>query len=206
VQHEHCATGKSEMRLSCFFIAVFFLVGCESLTDVKEKATDDLQMQTKSDLDGTFCLFEQPPKGFLHNCDVKHWLGLWLNASEQPWSQRKQTLDTLTNSDYDRLYAYILTLINDTPYQDKLRAQLSFNKVAPRLIPQSQKIIDVIAGAQNNQLMQFESALVVLEKENTSRGEKLITLQNEIDSLRKKLEELLQIEATLMDKNRSTQQ
>ena len=54
--------------------------------------------------------------------------------------------------------------------------------------------------------MQFESALVVLEKENTSRGEKLIELQNELDGLRKKLEELLQIEATLMDKNRSTQQ
>lgn len=96
--------------------------------------------------------------------------------------------------------------MNDTPYQDKLRAQLAFNEISPKLTPQSQTLIDVVAGAQNNQLMQFESALVMLEKENTSRGEKLITLQNEIDSLRKKLEELLQIEATLMDKNRSTQQ
>ena len=83
---------------------------------------------------------------------------------------------------------------------------LAFNEISPGFTEQSRKVIDVIAGAQNNQLMQFESALVVLEKENTSRGEKLITLQNEIDSLRKKLEELLQIEATLMDKNRSTQQ
>ena len=96
--------------------------------------------------------------------------------------------------------------MNDTPYQNKLRAQLAFNEISPGFTEQSRKVIDVIAGAQNNQLMQFESALVVLEKENTSRGEKLITLQNEIDSLRKKLEELLQIEATLMDKNRSTQQ
>ncbi|WP_420935455.1 hypothetical protein ACOJR9_06170 [Alteromonas sp. A081] len=194
------------MRVSCFFIAVFFLAGCESLIDAKEKVPEALETHTKTALDSTFCLYEKPPENFLYNCDVNHWIGLWVNASAQPWSQRKQTLDALTNSDYDRLHAYILTLMDDTPYQDRLRAQLAFNELSPRLIPQSRKIIDVIAGAQNNQLMQFESALVVLEKENTSRGEKLITLQSEIDSLRKKLEELLQIEATLMDKNRSTQQ
>ena len=104
------------------------------------------------------------------------------------------------------MHAYILTLPNDTPYQDKLRAQLAVNDVLEGFKPVSRKAIDVIASEQNNLLMQFESALVVLEKENTSRGEKLIELQNELDGLRKKLEELLQIEATLMDKNRSTQQ
>ena len=194
------------MRLSCFFIAVFFLVGCESLTDVSKEASDEPPANNKTALGSAFCFYENPPEDFLHNCDAKHWIELWVNASDQPWTQRQQTLATLTNSDYDRLHAYILTLMNDTPYQNKLRAQLAFNEISPRFTKQSRKIIDVIAGAQNNQLMQFESALVVLEKENTSRGEKLITLQNEIDSLRKKLEELLQIEATLMDKNRSTQQ
>jgi hypothetical protein len=48
--------------------------------------------------------------------------------------------------------------------------------------------------------------MVVLEQENTSRGEKVKALEIEAVNLRKKLEELLQIEATLMDKNRSTQQ
>ena len=47
---------------------------------------------------------------------------------------------------------------------------------------------------------------LVLEQENTSRGEQLEALNKEAINLRKKLEELLQIEATLMDKNRSTQQ
>jgi len=194
------------MRLSCFFIAVFFLVGCESLTGVSKEASDESSARTKTALGSDFCFYENPPEEFLYNCDAKHWIELWVNASDQPWTQRQQTLATLTNSDYDRLHAYILTLMNDTPYQNKLRAQLAFNEISPGFTEQSRKVIDVIAGAQNNQLMQFESALVVLEKENTSRGEKLITLQNEIDSLRKKLEELLQIEATLMDKNRSTQQ
>ncbi|MEC8374152.1 MAG: hypothetical protein VX078_04975, partial [Pseudomonadota bacterium] len=64
----------------------------------------------------------------------------------------------------------------------------------------------VVAAEQNNQLMQLESALVVLEMENTQRGEALQQLRDDAVSLRKKLEELLQIEAALMDKNRSTQQ
>ena len=176
------------------------------IRDSSKEASDEPPANNKTALGSAFCFYENPPEDFLHNCDAKHWIELWVNASDQPWTQRQQTLATLTNSDYDRLHAYILTLMNDTPYQNKLRAQLAFNEISPGFTEQSRKVIDVIAGAQNNQLMQFESALVVLEKENTSRGEKLITLQNEIDSLRKKLEELLQIEATLMDKNRSTQQ
>jgi hypothetical protein len=67
-------------------------------------------------------------------------------------------------------------------------------------------VVTVIAASHNNQIMQLESAMVVLEQENTSRGEKVKALEIEAVNLRKKLEELLQIEATLMDKNRSTQQ
>ena len=112
------------MRLSCFFIAVFFLVGCESLTDVSKEASDEPPANNKTALGSAFCFYENPPEDFLHNCDAKHWIELWVNASDQPWTQRQQTLATLTNSDYDRLHAYILTLMNDTPYQNKLRAQL----------------------------------------------------------------------------------
>ncbi|MFT5177145.1 MAG: hypothetical protein ACI90R_000180, partial [Alteromonas macleodii] len=72
--------------------------------------------------------------------------------------------------------------------------------------PTAQEVVTVIAASHNNQIMQLESAMVVLEQENTSRGEKVKALEIEAVNLRKKLEELLQIEATLMDKNRSTQQ
>ena len=80
------------------------------------------------------------------------------------------------------------------------------NNIAGGFTPAAQELINVVAGAQNNQIMQLESAMVVLEQENTSRGEQLEALNKEAINLRKKLEELLQIEATLMDKNRSTQQ
>lgn len=194
------------MRLSCFFIAVFFLVGCESLSSSKKQLPEASGEGHSQTLSKRFCLYETAPKGFKHNCNARYWVNLWIRASDQSWPQRKEILTALTDSEFDKLHAYILTLPNDTPYQDKLRAQLAVNDVLEGFKPVSRKAIDVIASEQNNLLMQFESALVVLEKENTSRGEKLIELQNELDGLRKKLEELLQIEATLMDKNRSTQQ
>jgi hypothetical protein len=75
-----------------------------------------------------------------------------------------------------------------------------------KFTPTAQRVVSVIASQQNTLLMELESALVVLEKENTSRAQQLEALTGEADNLRMKLEELLQIEATLMDKNRSTQQ
>ena len=87
-----------------------------------------------------------------------------------------------------------------------MRAQLALDDIAGTFTPTAQEVINVIAASHNNQIMQLESAMVVLEQENTSRGEKLKALEKEAFNLRKKLEELLQIEATLMDKNRSTQQ
>ena len=87
-----------------------------------------------------------------------------------------------------------------------MRAQLALNDIAGEFTATAQQVVNVIAASQNNQIMQLESAMVVLEQENTSRGEKVKALEKEAVNLRKKLEELLQIEATLMDKNRSTQQ
>ena len=64
-------------------------------------------------------------------------------------------------------------------------------------------VIDVVVSNPNKQLMELESALSVLSKENTLRGQELQKLYAELKAQQKKLEELLQIEATLMDKNRN---
>ena len=54
--------------------------------------------------------------------------------------------------------------------------------------------------------MELESAMSVLSKENAHNALALKALQKELDAQQRKLEELLQIEATLMDKSRSNQQ
>jgi hypothetical protein len=119
---------------------------------------------------------------------------------------RKTRIKALESTPYDVVKGYILSLPNDTPYQDRLRAQLLLDGISDNFTPTAQEVVKVVAGKQNRQLMELESALVILEKENTARGEQINQLENDATNLRKKLAELLQIEATLMDKSRSTQQ
>jgi len=194
------------MRISSLIVALLVLTGCQNLTRNNGSVSESESPAPVTKIERGLCLFNEPPHGFEHNCDATYWLNAWIAAANQPWADRKQSLKDLGDSAFDTLHAYLLTLPTDTPYQDRLRAQLALDNIAGGFTPAAQEVVNVIAGSQNNHMMQLESALVVLEQENTARGEKIKALENEAVNLRKKLEELLQIEATLMDKNRSTQQ
>ena len=194
------------MRLSGLILMLLMLAGCQSLLSKPKSNEPAPNEAAKAILDEDICLFEHAPKDFEHNCDMRFWINEWVVASATSWSERKATIKEMGNSQYDIVRAYVLTLPNDTPYQDRLRAQLAIDTLSEKFTASAKEVINVVAAEQNNQLMQLESALVVLEKENTQRGEALQQLRDDAVSLRKKLEELLQIEAALMDKNRSTQQ
>ncbi|WP_338516889.1 hypothetical protein [Alteromonas gracilis] len=194
------------MRIISVVIALMALTGCQMLKGLNDKALSPQPSENTQTLADAFCFFEQPPASFEYNCDPAYWLSLWLTADATQWNKRKASIKDLGTSEFDRLQAYIYTLPNDTPYQDRLRAQLAVNDMLDKFTPTAQRVVSVIASQQNTLLMELESALVVLEKENTSRAQQLEALTGEADNLRTKLEELLQIEATLMDKNRSTQQ
>jgi len=185
---------------------LLMLTGCQSLLSKPEERVTTTNSHQALTLDNHVCIYDQPPKEFDNNCDMRFWISEWVRANSTSWSKRKAALKKLGNSQYDIVRTYILTLPNDTPYQDRLRAQLALDAISEEFTASAQQILNTVAADQNNQLMQLESALVVLEKENTKRGEALEKLRGDTASLRKKLEELLKIEAALMDKNRSTQQ
>ena len=194
------------MRISGLIVALLVLTGCQSLSRNSDNTGEPENATSVAKIERGICLFDEPPQDFKYNCDTAYWLNTWIKAANQPWSKRKQAIKALGKSASDTIHVYILTLPIDTPYQDRLRAQLALNDIAGEFTATAQEVVKVIAASQNNQIMQLESAMVVLEQENTSRGEKVKALEKEAVNLRKKLEELLQIEATLMDKNRSTQQ
>jgi hypothetical protein len=194
------------MRISGLIVALLVLTGCQSLSRNSDNTGEPENAISVAKIERGICLFDEPPQDFKYNCDTAYWLNTWIKAANQPWSMRKQAIKALGKSASDTIHAYILTLPIDTPYQDRLRAQLALNDIAGEFTATAQQVVNVIAASQNNQIMQLESAMVVLEQENTSRGEKVKALEKEAVNLRKKLEELLQIEATLMDKNRSAQQ
>ena len=194
------------MRSSFLVAALFFLAGCQNwnVDSNTAKRLDNQANKLVSNKD--ICLFDEPPAEFSHNCDSAYWLNQWIAASEKTWQERKSAIQSFDESPFHIVLTYIYTLPNDTPYQDRLRAQLALDKLAASFTPIAAKVIATVAGAQNTHMMELESALVVLEKENTARGEKINVLEKEAVTLRTKIEELLRIEATLMDKSRSTQQ
>lgn len=196
------------MKKRGLIVAALLLTGCQSVYNSTDEALAKQTATVESrvaQVERHFCLFEEPNQDIRYNCDPRYWLNTWILAANTPWSVRKEQFSKLDNSIMGILHRYILALPSDTPYQIRLQTQLALDDIALGLTPPAKAVIDAVASEQNNQLMQLESALVVIEKENTQRGERLQVLEQEAANLRAKLEELLRIEATLMDKNRSTQ-
>ena len=193
------------MRISCMILTLTLLSGCSLLSKQQSEQIyeNKLMPAQEATLDENLCLFVSAPPSFTHNCDFSYWLHVWINADETPWSERKLALAQLGHSEHDRLMAYLLSLPSDTPYQDRLRAQLGINDLLPELTDSALAIVNVVAIKPNTQLMELESAMSVLSKENTRRAKAAQQLREELEAQQQKLDELLQIEASLMDKSRS---
>ena len=112
------------MRISGLIVALLVLTGCQSLTRNNDNAGEPEKVTPVAKIERGLCLFVEPPQGFEHNCDATYWLNAWIDAANQPWLERKQALKALGDTASDTLHAYVLTLPTDTPYQDRLRAQL----------------------------------------------------------------------------------
>lgn len=193
------------MKICCMVLALTLLSGCSVLSEPKRPLTKDVEPPVVKVVqhDDELCLFSDPPAQFPHNCNLAYWLDVWIDADSTPWVERKAKLAELTQSDEDRVLAFLLSLPTDTPYQDRLRAQLGIDNIHVQLTDAARQIVDVVALKPNKQMMELESAMSVLSNESTSRGQQLQHLRNELELQQRKLEELLQIEATLMDKSRS---
>lgn len=172
----------------------------ETPPKVKQPATPQVVDEDK------LCWFDETPKTFEHNCDWRFWANVWLTADATPWVKRKQLIATLGSSEADILNKYFLTLPTDTPYQDKLRAQLALDEMSAQFSDNARVLFNTIAIKPNKQQMELESAMSVLSKESARNVQALKALRAELNAQQQKLEELLQIEATLMDKSRSSQQ
>ena len=196
------------MRIIVLMLAIALTSACSVLSESKTaevtpQETPPTQLQV---VKHNVCWFTHAPEGFPANCDVRFWVNLWLDADSTPWSERKEAIAQLGKTEEDKLRQFFLTLPTDTPYQDKLRAQLALDDITDQFTELSKTLLLTIAVKPNKQQMELESAMSVLSKENAHNALALKSLQKELDAQQRKLEELLQIEATLMDKSRSNQQ
>ncbi|MEW9798085.1 hypothetical protein [Alteromonas sp. CYL-A6] len=192
--------GPAMLALLVSGCASFLSPGNQTTTNLPESPTDVVVLD-----DNAFCLVADETM-LPHNCDARYWVALWVKADNTAWPERKRALSALGSTLSDKLHRIILSIPVDTPYQDRLRAQTLLNEVTSSLTPQAQRVATTLLAQPNQQMLEFESAITLLSRVNTRQANSIDVLKNELELQQKKLEELLQIEATLMDKSRSNQQ
>jgi hypothetical protein len=194
------------MKIPVLVVGLLMLSGCSVLSSITGKLSDnERNSQDTNVLDNAeLCVVVREEANLEHNCDMAYWLNLWLVADDTPWLERKQSLSSLDNSMHDTLLRYFLTLPNDTPYQERLGAQLSIDAIEAKMTPAFARVIRTVAMQQNKQLMELESALSVLVKQNATLSNEISALTTQLQEQQKKINALLKIETTLMDKSRSS--
>lgn len=199
------------MKKSVVLSLLLLLSGCAQLplpasSPAESNAEPEPTPITVVDDGEDFCVIDPKYADFEHQCDLVYWVNIWIQASQTSWPERKAAITKLGTSTEATVRKILLSLPVDTPYQDRLRAQHWLNTIEDKMQANMLPLIHTLVEAPNNEMLELESALVILNKVNAEQAQTNKSLQKELDSQRKKLAELLEIEATLMDKSRSTQQ
>ena len=199
------------MRIMSVALLVATLTGCASLMEnaptPSPTTTPTPEPVTEPEVSGNeICMVAETQEDMAHNCDLTHWISLWVDAGRMDWPARKAMMTSLSNNVEDTLHRILLSMPTDTPYQDRLRAQRLLKDLTGLLTPEARLIVDTVLTQPNTQLLEFESAISLLSRVNSRQASTIENLKAELQAQQKKVEELLQIEATLMDKNRSNQQ
>lgn len=197
------------MKKLWLFAVLTGLGGCAAINlPAPEEAPQSNEPQQAVAIDDVdeICLVDADVADFEYRCEPAYWVQQWVEASNTRWPERKRQIRLLGNGVADTLTKIILSLPTDTPYQDRLRAKLWLSELTPKLTPVANTLVKTVVVLPQDQALEFESAMTLLSKVNTQQAQALDQLKEDLAAQQEKMDELLKIEATLMDKNRSNQQ
>ncbi|MBU3022441.1 hypothetical protein [Aestuariibacter sp. A3R04] len=196
------------MRIRMLLPFALLLSGCAAIEREDSAPVEPVETNTDTPVleeDDSLCLVEPTVERFESQCDLFYWVNLWVQADNTRWPERRDAIATLSDSTEDTLKKIILSLPVDTPYQSRLRAQHWLTGLEAKINPAMLNVVNSLVKSPNGEMLELESAMVILNRVNTDKEKQLSMLEKELALQTKKLEELLKVEATLMDKNRSTQ-
>ncbi len=196
------------MRIKLLLPIVALLGGCAAIEGNQSAPVIPVEDNSKTPQlmeSDSLCLVSEDVATFEHQCDLLYWVNLWVQADNTRWPVRKDAIANLGDSVEDKIKKIILSLPIDTPYQSRLRAQHWLKEIDSELTPEMQTVVKTIVDAPNSEMLELESALVILNRVNTDKEKQIKMLEEDLELQTKKMDELLKVEATLMDKNRGTQ-
>ena len=180
---------KSKLLVICSTLILF--TSCELLQPLNtSKTTPELQQSQP------MCVWGNSSDK--HDCKIEYWLRFWSEIEDISWPERKKQIDALSAQDTDVLKKILLSQGKSTPYQDRLRAQAWVESILPKLSQQMRSFILVALYHPSQDLLELESALVTLSKINTQQAFKIEEQQILLKKQQSQIDQLLNIEASII--------
>lgn len=194
-------------------ISLCFLQGCElfenphssvaEVNSVDEEITDEKPQPTQA-----IC-FVQNEEQYVtetYQCDFSVWMTFWVEHNTLSWPKRREMIEQLGDSPDDLLKKVLLSQRKGTPYQNRLRAQAWIDQLEPKLTNESKEWLNLVVHHPSQQLLEFESALTILTRINTNQSKEIEAQLATIKEQQQQIEQLLKIEASMMEKREGIQQ
>ena len=186
-------------------LGILLLTGCEVIKEkiVPVKEIVEVKVDSREDWLCTTPEYQQVLNEF---CYFENWAKFMIENAQIQWPQRKETIDALGDSPYAVVQKILLSQFNDTPYKFRLRAQNMITRLQTQVEPQVAELLEIVVYNQSQQLLEMESAVTILSRVNVENEKEIESLlaslesrQVELDKQRKQVEQLLKIEATMVD-------
>jgi uncharacterized coiled-coil protein SlyX len=193
------------MKMLFFLLVVLALSGCELLKPLKREPSEVVNLMSTK-----YCESDDTMARFAEYCELDKWADKLILASTISWPVRNEMIDALPNDPKSLIEKVLLSQGDDTPYRNRLRAQKWIEEIQTLSDKSMTQALDILIFQPSQQLLELESAITILSKVN-GRQEKTITDQEiqlteknqEIENQRKQVEQLLDIEASMVNQNRS---
>ena len=194
------------MKILTLFVLLtsVMLSGCELLKPLKVDPIEEVGITSNK-----YCESEATNERFDEYCELDTWSDKLILSSSISWPERSQMIEELGEEPKSLLEKVLLSQGEDTPYRNRLRAQKWVEELQTMTDKAMTQVLDILIFQPSQQLLELESAITILSKVN-GRQEKTIAEQEkqiaeknkEIDNQRKQVEQLLDIEASMVNQNR----
>ncbi len=193
------------MKMLFVLLMTLAISGCELLKPLKREPSEVVNLMSTK-----YCESQETMARFDEYCELDTWSDKLILASTIPWPSRNDMIDALPNDPKSLIEKVLLSQGDDTPYRNRLRAQKWIEEIQTLSDKPMTQMLEIMIFQPSQQLLELESAITILSKVN-GRQEKTITEQEiqlveknqEIENQRKQVEQLLDIEASMVNQNRS---
>ncbi len=198
------------MKILVVIAIMLSLSGCELLKSFKPELLESSEPLEVADVSLTkYCISQETITRFEEFCELDWWAEKLIVASTTPWLERSEMIDALALDPKSLIEKVLLSQGDDTPYRNRLRAQKWIEELQTLTDKKMTQVLDILIFQPSQQLLELESAITILSKVN-GRQEKTLIAQEvqiaeknqEIENQRKQVEQLLDIEASMVNQNR----